>query len=228
LLNKLVSRRKSKLKKVLVLAPHPDDEVLGAGGTIAKHTDQGDDVVVAVVSEGVSAQYEDPGMLHVRRDACREACEILGVKDIFFYDLPDARLAESGLVEITKVLNQAITALKPDTIYSPDFSELHMDHRMVYEASLVVTRSYLPSFQGGTLLFYETSHMKHAPFCPTYFVDISAQIDRKIKAFEVYESEVEEFPHPRSVEAIKTLARMRAVESGTQYAEGFTLGRMVR
>lgn len=213
--------------RVLVLAPHPDDEVLGVGGTIAKHTSQGDKVKVTVVSEGVSAQYSDPKMKNVRRKACKEAGKLLGVDKIQFFDLPDAKLMESGIVEITKVMNESIKDFSPDIVYAPDRSELHMDHRMVHEATLVVTRPYLEVFAGKSVFFYETSTLRYSPFNPTYYVDISKYIDVKIDAFKVYESEIEEFPHPRSLEAIKTLARLRGVEAGVQNAEGFVVGRQL-
>jgi LmbE family N-acetylglucosaminyl deacetylase len=213
--------------KVLVIAPHPDDEVLGMGGTIAKHADRGDEVSVAVVSEGVSAQYSNPKMLEVRRTACKKAGKLLGVQNFVFHDLPDGRLMESGLVEITRVINEAIRDYSPEIMYAPDRSELHMDHRMVHEAALVVTRPYLDSFQRGTICFYETSNLKHSAFDPNHYVDISSFIETKIEAFKLYESEVEEFPHPRSLDAIKTIARFRGAEAGVQYAEGFVLGRRV-
>ncbi len=215
------------MKHVLVFAPHPDDEVLGVGGTIAKHTDNGDVVSVVVISEGVSAQYDNPQMLQVRRDACKKACEILGTKNIRFFDLPDARLMETGLVEITAVMSKAMQEFKPDVVYAPDISELHMDHRFVYEATQVVTRPYLDVFKKGTVLFYETSSMKQVPFQAKYYVDITTYIDLKVKAFNAYDSEIEQFPHPRSIEAIRTLAKMRGAEAGTQFAEGFVVGRIV-
>lgn len=213
--------------KVLVIAPHPDDEVLGVGGTIAKHTSQGDEVTITVVSEGVSAQYSDPKMKDVRRKACKEACKLLGVERIQFFDLPDAKLMESGLVEITKVVNESMNEFSPDILYAPDRSELHMDHRMVYEATLVVTRPYLEIFSGKSVYFYETSTLRYSVFDPSYYVDISKHIDAKIEAFKIYESEVEEFPHPRSLEAIKSIARIRGAEAGVQFAEGFVVGRQV-
>jgi LmbE family N-acetylglucosaminyl deacetylase len=213
--------------KALVIAAHPDDEVLGAGGTIAKHTHCGDEVAVVVVSEGASSQYTDLGMIEVRRNACKKACKLLGVKKFYFFDLPDARLMESGLVEITKVINEAMREFLPNVVYAPDRSELHMDHRIVHEGALVVTRPYLNTFQKGSVYFYETSHLRYSPFTPNYFTDISDFIDTKIEAFSVYDSEVEQFPHPRSIDLIKTLARMRGAEAGVQFAEGFVVGRKV-
>ncbi len=171
------------MMKVLVIAPHPDDEVLGVGGTIAKHTNQGDEVVVTIVSEGVSAQYTDSKMKNVRRKACKNACQLLGVETINFYDLPDAKLMDVGIVEITKVLGESIGANSPDIVYAPHNSELHMDHRMVYEATLVVTRPYLNSFSKKSVYFYETSTMKSSSFNPNYYIDISDSIDMKIDAF---------------------------------------------
>lgn len=213
--------------KVLIIAPHPDDEVLGVGGTIAKHSEKGDEVAVTIVSEGVSAQYSDPEMKNVRRNACKEACKLLGVDKFQFFDLPDAKLMESGLVEITRVLNESMKKFSPDVVYAPDLSELHMDHRMVHEAALVVTRPYLELFSGKSIYFYETSTLKWSGFNPNYYVDISKYIDVKIDAFKVYESEIEEFPHPRSLEAIKTVAKFRGVEAGVEYAEGFVIGRKI-
>ena len=213
--------------KALVIAAHPDDEVLGAGGTIAKHTQKGDEVAVVVVSEGASSQYADLGMIQVRRKACKKACKLLGVSKSYFFDLPDARLMESGLVETTKVINGVMSEFLPNVVYAPDRSELHMDHRIVHESALIVTRPYLSTFQKGAIYFYETSYLRYSPFMPTYYSDISDYIDRKIEAFSFYDSEIEEFPHPRSVDLIRTLARIRGAEAGVQYAEGFVVGRSV-
>jgi LmbE family N-acetylglucosaminyl deacetylase len=213
--------------KVLVIAAHPDDEVLGVGGTMAKHAKNGDEVAVVVVSEGASSQYADPNMIQVRRDACKKACKLLGAKKTFFFDLPDAKLMESGIVEITNVISKVMSDFAPNVVYAPDKSELHMDHRMVYEGTLVVTRPYLSTFPKGTLCFYETSFLRFSPFTPSYYSDITDFIDTKIDAFSVYDSEIEDFPHPRSIESIKAVARMRGAESGVDYAEGFVLGRKV-
>ncbi len=215
------------MTRVLVLAPHPDDEVLGVGGAIIRHVNENHRVGVVVVSEGVSAQYSNPEMLEVRRNACRDACKSLGVEKVFFHDLPDARLQDVGLHRVVEVINSTMDEYNPKIVYAPDRSELHIDHRVVHEAALVVTRPYLRSFQGGAVYFYETSPLKYSMFRPNYYVDITTFMDAKINAFKLYASEIEDFPHPRSLEAIKTLGKMRGAESGLQFAEGFVLGRAV-
>ena len=182
---------------------------------------------VAVISEGVSAQYTDPEMLRIRQDACRKACKMLGAEKVFFYDLPDARLQDVGLKRVVDVVDRALEEYNPQIVYAPDRSELHIDHRIVHEAALVATRPHLRSFSSRTVLFYETSFLKYSPFRANYYVDISTLMETKIDAFKLYTSEVEDFPHPRSIEAIQTLGKMRGVEIGRQFAEGFALGRYV-
>jgi LmbE family N-acetylglucosaminyl deacetylase len=205
--------------RVLVFAPHPDDEVLGVGGMMKRHSNSGDAVAVAVVSEGVSIQYSNDveRMLRVRRDACRKACDILGA-EVRFYDLPDMRLAEAGIVAVTDVLRDAMSWWKPDIIYAPDESELNLDHRMVYEACLVVTRA--SSFDGD-VRYYETTVNKRGPFTPDLYMSIKYSIDAKIEALECYESEVRRFPHPVSAEGIRVTARYRGLERNMEYAEAF-------
>ena len=215
------------MKKVLVYAPHPDDEVIGVGGTIKKHTNNGDEVRVVIISEGVSAQYEDPEMRELRHKACLDAGDALGVKKIVFHEVLDAQFDKTGVLEIAKIVTKELDDFSPNIVYAPHGSELHLDHRITYEAVLVATRPFRDTFYKGKLLFYETSMVRKSPFNPNYYSDITETFDDKIKALYKYTSEIEKYPHPRSIESLKTLAGYRGVEAGVQFAEGFVLGRRV-
>ncbi len=213
------------MQKILVFAPHPDDEVLGVGGTIKKHSLNGDKIRVVVLTEGVSAQYSDPKMLDVRRNACRNACQILGVDSIEFYDTPDTQMDKVGVLEIAKIVTAEVDKFLPDVVYTTHLSELHVDHRLTYEAVLVATRPHREHMGKIKILAYETGIIRAEGFRPEHYTDITDTMDIKIEAYKNYGSEIEEYPHPRSLEAIETLARYRGIEAGVKFAEGFILVR---
>ena len=215
------------MRKVLVYAPHPDDEVIGVGGTIKRHTNSGDEVKVIIISEGVSAQYEDPQMRELRHKACLDAGEVLGVKNIEFHDVLDAQFDKAGVLEIAKIVTEELDKYSPNIVYAPHKSELHLDHRITYEAVLVATRPFRDTFHKGKVLFYETSMVRKSAFIPNYYTDITDTFEDKIRALYKYTSEIEKYPHPRSIESLKTMASYRGLEAGVQFAEGFVLGRRV-
>ena len=208
--------------KILVIAPHPDDEVLGMGGTIKKLSKK-NKIILCVVSEGATAQYKDKKMIKVRRDSCKKTAKILGISQTIFLDYPDMRLNLSHL-DINKKLEEIIEKYRPEIVYTAPKNDLNLDHQMVFNSTLVACR---PKSGVKQILCYEIQGNTKVPFAPNVFENIEKEFPYKIKGFKMYESEIEEFPNPRSITAIENLAIQRGVESGTKKAEAFELIRVV-
>ena len=208
--------------KILVIAPHPDDEVLGMGGTIKKLSRK-NKIILCVVSEGATAQYKDKKMIKVRRDSCKKTAKILGISQTIFLDYPDMRLNLSHL-DINKKLEEIVEKYRPEIVYTAPKNDLNLDHQIVFNSTLVACR---PKSGVKQILCYEIQGNTKVPFVPNVFENIEKEFPYKIKGFKMYESEVEEFPNPRSITAIENLAIQRGVESGTKKAEAFELIRVV-
>jgi LmbE family N-acetylglucosaminyl deacetylase len=219
------------MEKILVVAPHPDDETLGMGGTIAKMSESGHDVTVVTVSAHMPPLYPEEVHQTTMRES-RAAHQCLGVKESKY--LGHAAVSLKGLDD--SVLNgellEEVRELNPTQVYIP-FFDRHSDHRAVFEAAMVATR---PVGAGtGIRLFaaYETLSSTHwnAPniepaFNPNFFVDVTGQIDTKLAAMAKYQSQLHDFPAPRSLEALRALALFRGSQSGSGYAESFQVIRM--
>jgi len=215
---------------VLVVGAHPDDEVLGVGGTIAKNADAGDEVHVLIVTEGTTSQYDDEQLIEQKRKQARMCADRLGVTDVHFGDLPDMRLDDVAHVEVNAVIEDWCENLQPDVVYTHSRREVNRDHVEVHDSTLVATR---PNTGVSTILAYETpSSTDFAPnsdgFEPTLFVDIEEYFRVKVDAFEAYELEIRDYPHPRSVDALEGVARARGAMSNCVMAEAFDVLRAYR
>ena len=216
------------MTRVLVIAAHPDDEVLGMGGTIAVHTRQGDDVRVLVVTDGSSTQY--PGDVDIRarkeQEALRAAKE-LGVDDYVHLDLPDMRLDTLEHIEVNKVVEEHIRDFGPQVVYTVQ-PDVNQDHRVLFDSVAVATRP-TPGHPVRRLLTYApTSSTEWTPaavnwFVPNWYVDVTETLERKVAAFAQYETERREYPHPRSERAIRATAEFHGTSCGFEYAEPFVL-----
>ena len=211
--------------KILVLAAHPDDEVLGMGGTIKKLSKLGNKIHLCVITEGASAQYKNKKMIKIRKEACIASGKILGINDFTFLGFPDAKLDSIPQLEINKKLEKLIKKIKPEIVYTTPDNDLNKDHQKIYESTLVVTRPLSSSVK--QILAYEISSIVKTPFVPTVYEDISKEFLDKIKAFKMYGSEIEKFPHNRSIEVLESLAQLRGMESGLIKAEAFHLIRKI-
>lgn len=210
---------------ILVIAAHPDDEVLGMGATIKKLADKNDKIHLCVVSEGASAQYKDKKMINVRKEACIKSGKLLGISNFEFLEFPDMRLDSISHLEINTKLEKIIHKYKPRIVYTTPYNDLNKDHQKVFESTLVVTRP--PSSEVRKILCYEIPGLVKMPFQPTMYEDVTNQISFKIKAFKMYKTEVMKFPHPRSVKSIETLSVYRGIESGLKRAEAFHIIRHI-
>ena len=210
---------------ILVIAAHPDDEVLGMGATIRKLTKKNHKVHLCVVSEGATAQYKDNKMIEIRKKSCIKAGKLLGISTFDFLEFPDMRLDSIPQIEINIKLEKIVQKYKPEIVYTTPFNDLNKDHRIVFESTLIATRPLSSSVK--QILSYELPGLVKTPFQPVIYENVKNEILYKIKAFKMYKSEITKFPHPRSVEAIENLSIQRGIESGLENAESFQLIRSI-
>ncbi len=217
---------------VLVVAPHPDDEVLGCGGVIARHVARGDDLYVVVVSKGAPDVFPPELVEQVRQEAAM-ANKVLGTKRMFFLDFPAPRLDSVPTSSLAGALKDVVAQVQPATVYLPHNGDIHGDHKAVYWATLVATRPN-GGFFPGRLLCYETPSETEwgAPipsdvFAPTVFADVSQYLGVKLEAMKCYGSQLAPSPRARSLGSIEALARVRGSTIGVMAAEAFCLVREV-
>lgn len=210
---------------VLVIAAHPDDEVLGMGGTIKKLAQKQHTIHLCIITEGATAQYSDKKMIKIRKEACKKAGKILGIKTFDFFNFPDMRLDEISHLEVNQKIEKMISKYNPSVVYTTPKNDLNKDHQIVFESTLVATRPLTSNVK--QILSYEIPGITKFPFHPTVYEDIKKQFSYKIKAFNEYKSEIEEFPNPRSIDAIESLSIYRGMESGVTKAESFELIRNI-
>jgi LmbE family N-acetylglucosaminyl deacetylase len=219
-------------KRVLVVAPHPDDETLGAGGTIAKLVQQGHEVSVLVVSGHLPPIYSREDYDVTITEAAR-AFSVLGITKSRFLEIPATMVGAQPIGVLNGQVAGMVREIEPQIVLCP-FPDRHIDHRVVFESVMVATRPVAAGRSIELLAAYETLSETHwnAPhmepnFVPNWVVDISAQIDRKLDALACYESQIPPFPGARSVEAVKALAIFRGTQAGFSFGEGFQIIRMV-
>ena len=208
--------------KVVVIAPHNDDEILGVGGTIAKLAKQGHDVVVCEVTAGILKDE----MVQLQKREAIASHELMGAKT-YFMDLPVVGLKEMKTTELNSAFQKALLELNPDIVFIPHRGDMHIDHRMTIEAAMVALRPVtFPNLKG--IYAYETlsetdwnTPSPDNAFVPTLFVDITDELETKLEAMKCHASQLRDYPHPRSLEAMKALAMHRGSTVCKKYAEAF-------
>jgi LmbE family N-acetylglucosaminyl deacetylase len=219
--------------RVLVVAAHPDDELLGVGGTIAHHICKGDQMKVAVMCKSRSLRSSPDSSEEVSRQA-HEAAGILGVSDLVMGELPDQRLDTLSLTDVSLPIEQLVEEWKPEIIYTHFTGDINRDHRILSEAVLVAARPYAAPFVREILMFETPSSTEWStpnlttPFLPNVYVDISAYLDRKVTAFSRYTAELRDAPHPRSLTALTDRAHYWGSLINRAAAEPFVLVRSTR
>jgi LmbE family N-acetylglucosaminyl deacetylase len=220
------------MSRVLVVAAHPDDEVLGMGGTIALHTARGDEVRILVVTDGSSTQYPGDAETRSRKEEeARRAAAELGVEDYVHLDHPDMRLDTLPHVEVNRVIEEHVQGFAPAVLYTVQ-PDVNNDHRVLFDSVAVATRP-VPGQPVRRLLTYApASSTEWTPaavnwFVPNWYVDVTETIERKLAAFAHYETERRDYPHPRSERAIRATAEFHGTTCGCEYAEPFVLVRGV-
>lgn len=221
--------------RVLSVAAHPDDEVLGIGGTLARHAAAGGEVVSLILSEGEAAKLEDTARCADRRECARAAARVMGSRDVLFGHLDDQRFDAVPFIEVVKAIEQVVRAFKPEVVYTHHGGDANTDHQVAFKATYAACR---PMSSVGRsvrrLLCYETpSSTDQAPglaqfaFIPNVYVDVESAWSQKIEALQCYASEMLEWPHPRSLKYIEALSVKRGGECGCRHAEAFVLIREV-
>jgi len=223
------------MKNILIIAPHNDDEILGCGGVMAKYINQGKNVYVAIVTNGhlgAPELFSKEGTEKVRREAM-QAHEFLGVKETIFLDFPAVNLDALPAYKLSIAISNCIKKFQIDTLFIPHRGDIHKDHRITYEASLVAARP-IDNCTVKRVYAYETLSETEwaAPFgddvfIPTVFIDIKDFIDLKLQAFLFFETQIKQFPHPRSPEIIRVLSNYRGATVGFENAEAFMLIRSI-
>ncbi|HVO49261.1 MAG TPA: PIG-L deacetylase family protein [Steroidobacteraceae bacterium] len=224
--------------KVLAIAAHPDDEVLGCGATLARLAREGREVYIAILGEGATARAVRPedadrGEVAGLAAASRVAAGILGAREVFQFGLPDNRFDTVPLLDIVKQVEALVSRLAPRVVFTHWAGDLNVDHGVVHRAVLTATRT-LPDASVREVYAFETPSASEwsfgrvaGPFDPNVFVDVSATLDLKLDAMRAYATELRDYPHPRSLEALTALARWRGSMAGVRAAEAFELVRRV-
>jgi LmbE family N-acetylglucosaminyl deacetylase len=227
-------------KKILIIAAHPDDEVLGCGATASKHVDRGDDVYCVILGEGITSRtnktttdcrIDNISELH---NQTLQAAEIIGIKEVFFSNFKDNRFDSLNLLDIIKEVEKHLTKINPDIIYTHHEFDLNIDHRRTFQAVITACRPCNPNSPSQIFSFeilssteWQSKDKKNA-FFPNSYIDVSKQLERKISAMKAYKSEIKKYPHSRSPEGIEILTKYRGIECGLKSAEAFMLIRNIK
>ncbi len=212
--------------KALVIAAHMDDEVLGVGGTIAKHVAAGDEVTVCIACKRAYGHRFTARLVTKEKASARRAAGILGYRALTFLDLRDERLDER-LLDLIVPLEACVQRVRPDVVYTHHRGDVNQDHRAVFQATMVVCRAVATPHVPRLLCYEVLSSTDQAPpfpeyaFQPNFYVDIHRFLDRKRRAMEAYRRELRTFPHPRSTIGMEVLAKKRGMEIGFHAAEAF-------
>ena len=226
-------------KIVMVIAAHPDDEILGCGGTMAKHSAAGDEVHVIFLAEGLTARDEKFSSDRwakeqaKRTQAAHQANRVLGVRSVTIHNYPDNRLDSVDLLDLVKKIETLKKKIRPQIVYTHHAGDVNIDHRRVHDAVIAASRP-VPGESIKTVLFFEVASSTEwrpaasgQPFNPDWFVDISSTLKKKIKALGCYGEEMRPWPHSRSLKAVEHLAHWRGATIGAEAAEAFVLGRNI-
>lgn len=216
--------------KILVVAAHPDDEILGCGGTVARMIEEGSEAVTVILGEGLTSRDRQRDsdnrkeeLLELKRQIA-DANRIIGINQIYSFDFPDNRFDTVPLLDIVKVVEDIKREFRPDVVFTHLADDLNIDHFITNKAVLTATRP-MPGETVKELYAFEvlssTEWNFPLSFLPDYFVRINDTIERKIQAMEIYQSELRDYPHPRSIKAIKLNAEYWGMRTGLGLAESF-------
>lgn len=222
-------------ENILIVAAHPDDEVLGCGGSILHHVCKGDRVDVVFMADGITSRGNkiDSKAHQERNHAAFTSCKILGTQAPIFLGFPDNKMDTLALLEIVQSLEKVISKVKPIIIYTHHFGDLNIDHRITHQAVMTACRPQSDD-SVKTILCFETPSSTEwqtpssgQTFEPNWFVDIKKTLANKLKALNAYEEEIREYPHARSIKNIENISMFRGAAVGMENAEAFMLIRQL-
>ncbi|WP_456392071.1 PIG-L deacetylase family protein [Persephonella sp.] len=223
-------------RKVLIVAAHPDDEVLGCGGTVSRLIREGYEAYTLILGEGITSRDKNRNRENRKKEINKlkkqiyKANKILGVKEVFTFDFPDNRFDSVDFIDIVKTIEEVKNNLNPEIIFTHSKSDLNIDHQITYKAVITATR---PMKEESVKQIYSFEVLSSTEwnyplsFSPNVYFDIEKTLELKLKAMSAYEMELREYPHPRSLEGIKIKAGQRGIEAGFYYAEAFELIRII-
>ena len=216
-------------ERVLCVVAHPDDETLGMGATIHKHTQAGDALSIVAFADGLASRGGvTTANIKLRHGMFRRACAILGTEDVWQHQYADNQMDTLAMLQVVKHVEVHIERFKPTMIYTHWIGDLNVDHVTMHDAVNIACRPQ-PGCTVKRVLYFEVpcSTIWGATFQPDYFVPCEDAIDAKLAACQEYNTELREYPHPRSLVAIRNLALMRGASVGVPYAEAFKIGRII-
>ena len=228
------------MKKVLIVAAHPDDEVLGVGGTVARHVAEGDEGYALILGEGQTSRGRhrediDQKVVEALHKNTLDSAKAVGYQEVFFADFPDNRFDHVDLLDIVKVVEQMIEKLHPEIVYTHYSGDLNVDHQYTARAVLTASRpigdycvAEIYAFETLSSSEWNFDYSAQPAFCPNVFVDITDYYYKKEQAMNCYVSELCDFPHPRSLVGMDFLSKTRGMTAGMERAEAFMLVRSVR
>lgn len=217
------------MRNVVVISAHPDDEILGVGGTLLKHKKNGDKIYWLITTNIFEEQGFSKERVFSRQREIEKVSEALGVEKVFMLNYPTMSLSTSTLIEMVPKLSKIFTEIEPEIIYCLNRSDAHSDHRITFDAVMACTKSFRYPFIKQVLMYECISETEFAPqlpekmFIPNYFVDISSFLEEKKNLMKIYASELGDHPFPRSLKNIEALASFRGASVGVEYAEAFQL-----
>ena len=215
------------MKKVLVIAVHPDDETLGCGGTLLRHKAEGDKIYWLIITRN-SGQYS-PQRNDLRNQMVKKATELFQFDEVFEAEFSTTELDTLSVNSLVSKINDVFNKVRPNFIYMNYVYDVHSDHKAVFNAAYTCTRSFRKPFIEKIYMIEALSETEFAPaipgtsFCPNVFVDITPYLDKKLEIMSLYNTELMQEPYPRSLSSIKALARVRGSRAGVMYAEAFQL-----
>lgn len=219
--------------KVLVIAPHPDDEILGVGGTIKKRSKKGDEVYVCIVTKGYKPLFDEE-VIKMGREEAKIADKMLGVKETFFLDFPAVMLETIPRYEFNEKISEIVQKIQPDEIYIPHRGDMQIDHQMVVDAAMVAVR---PKYKHKIKRVYAYETLSETgwnipnqqnEFIPNVYEDITETLKDKLESMRIFKSQLGEFPEARSIGALDALAKYRGAIVGVKAAEAFILIREIK
>lgn len=221
------------MEKILVVAAHPDDELLGLGGTIRRLANAGKEIHAVILAEGITSRSDkrdeanQEELVQLKEDAMR-AATIVGYQSIEFCGFPDNRMDGVDLLDIIKVVSKYVEKYNPDTIFTHHHGDLNIDHRRTCEAVLTACRP-VGNYGVKRIFAFETpsstewNYVYEEPFTPNVYFDVTTTLEAKVEGMACYRSESTVYPHPRSAEALRALAKYRGSNVGYEMAEAFML-----
>lgn len=217
------------MSTILVIAPHPDDETLGCGGTLLRHKNDGDDIHWLIVTEITTERGFTQQRIDKRAEEINQAADLYGFASVSKLGFPTARLDTVPVEKMVQKIGETIHSIRPDIVYLPYPGDIHSDHKFVFDSGMSCTKWFRYPFIKRILVYETLSETElginpsNTKFSPNVYVDITDFLDRKIGIMKVFQSEIGEFPFPRSDQAIRALSAYRGASSGFQFAEGFML-----